>query len=192
MDFYPGGTWWDATTRGASFWQNFICDLESDVSLNGMPNVVGARFGKAAVFVMVAGFAPFWWILPRLFARLRRLGGAVRALGLASLAGIVAVALLPSSRFGRLHGVSVIVAGAPGLSAAVLAIAGLARAEVPPKIATASGGAMMAFALADFALYTRTMLYGGPGPILLPIAQKLAVLLLLVWMTVVAWKSSRA
>ena len=191
MRLYPGGTWWDSTTRGATFWQNYICDLGSEVAGNGMPNRVGATLGKAAILVMVAAFAPFWWIVPRLFERLRRLGRLVRVLGLASLAGITAVALMPSSRFGWLHGVAVMVAGAPGLSAALLAVVGQSRVEAPPRIAAALGGSMLIFALADFVLYTRTMIHGGPGPLVLPVAQKLALLLLLAWMMVVAWKAPR-
>lgn len=192
MRLYPGGTWWEPATHGVRFWQNFLCDLESEVALNGEPNAIGSRFAETAMLVMVVGLLPFWWVMPRLFARLRGIGIAVRVLGLASLAGIVAVSLMPSQRFGALHGVAVVIAGAPGLSAGVLAVAGLARAEARPRIAAALGGAMLAFSLVDFALYTRTMLYGGPGPILLPIAQKLALLLLLAWMVVVARRAAGA
>jgi hypothetical protein len=192
MHLYPGGTWWDPTTRGASFWRNYLCDLGSEVAVGGMPNTLGARFGKAAILVMVLGFAPFWSTVPLLFAPLRRLGRIVRALGLISLAGIVAVALMPSSRFGWLHGVTVIIAGVPALTAAVLSVAGLARAEPSPRIAATIGGAMLVFALLDFVLYARTMIRGGPGPLVLPVAQKLALLLLLAWMIVVAWKAPRA
>jgi hypothetical protein len=186
MRLYPGGTFWDGTTRGARFWQNFLCDLEAQVALNGEPNVLGARFAQAAMLLMVVGLAPFWGLLPRRFARLRRLGSVVRGLGFASLGGIVAVALMPSSRFGAWHGVAVVVASALGLSAAGLAVAGLRCAEPRPPIAAVVGGAMLAFALFDLALYVRAMLYGGPGPILLPIAQKVALLLLMAWITVVA------
>ena len=191
MRLYPGGTFWDRTTRGARFWQNFVCDLASPVALNGEPNDLGARFAQASMLLMVAGFAPFWWIVPRLFARLRRLGLAVRSLGLASLAGIIAVTRMPSSRYGALHGVAVVVACVPGLCAAGLAVAGLALAEVRPRIAAALGGATLAVAAVDFALYLRTMLRGGPGPIVLPVAQKVALLLLLGWMVVVARKAQR-
>jgi hypothetical protein len=192
MRLYPGGTFWDRTTRGVHFWENFVCDLEAQVALNGQPNPTGARFAQAAMLTMVVGFAPFWWTVPRLFARLRRVGLAVRTLGLASLGGIVAVALMPSSRFGALHGVAVIVAAVPGLLAAALAVFGLALAEARPPVAAILGGTMLALALVDFVLYTRTMVYGGPGPILLPLAQKLALLLLLGWMVVVAWRAERS
>jgi len=94
------------------------------------------------------------------------------------------VALMPSERFGALHGVAVVVAGLPGLSAAVLAATGqlLARRMLPGAL----GATMVLFAITDFVLYVHTMLHGGPGPLVLPAAQKLALLLLLAWMLVVA------
>jgi len=185
MHLYPGGTFWDRTTHGARFWQNFLCDLESPVALNGEPNGLGALFGKAAMLLMVVGLAPFWWIVSGRLGSARNLGSAVRVLGFVSLGGIVAVALMPSSRFGFLHGVAVVVAGAPGLCAAGLAVAGLA-AEPRPRIAAILGGMTLVFALVDYVLHMRVMRYGGPGPMVLPLAQKLAVLLLMAWMMVVA------
>ena len=188
MALYPGGTWWDATTRGARFWQNFLCDLEWTVALNGEPNPVGSRLGQAAMLVMVAALAVFWWIAPRMFPSRRPLGVAVRALGLASVGGSIAVALMPSERFGALHGVAVITAGVPGACAALLAVVGMLRRE-PPREARAAGlvgAAMLVLALVDLALYAGTMVYGGPGPRALPAVQKLALVLLVGWMIAVA------
>jgi hypothetical protein len=187
MALYPGGTWWDPTTHGARFWQNFLCDLEWNPALNGAPNPVGSRLAQAAMLVMIAGFVPFWWIAPRLFPARRALGMAERALGLTSVAGMIAVVLMPSDRFGALHGVAVVVAALPGLSAALLAIAGMLRGDTAgARAAGAVGGAMLAVAIADFALYVDTILHGGPGSRAIPAAQKVALLLLLAWMTLVA------
>ena len=191
MRLYPGGTFWDRTTRGARFWRNFLCDLESPVALDGAPNAVGSRFGQAAMAILAAGLAPFWWSAPRLFVELRALGTAVRALGLASLGGVAAVISMPSSRFGALHGIAVIAAGVPGLTAALLAVVGLASAEPSPRVAALLGGATLAISAVDFALYVQTMRAAGPGPTLLPVAQKVALLLLLAWMLTVAWRTGR-
>jgi hypothetical protein len=68
----------------------------------------------------------------------------------------------------------------------VLAVVGLMRSEPRPLVAAPLGAAMLVFALLDFALYVRTMLRGGPGPMVLPVAQKCALLLLLAWMLAVA------
>jgi hypothetical protein len=192
MRAYPGGTWWDRTTRGARLWQNFLCDLEWRVALDGRPNPVGSRLAEAAMLVLVAGFLPFWWIVPRLFTPprappgTRALGRSVRALGLVSVGGMSAVTLLPSDRFGALHGAAVVVAGVPGLAAALLATLGLLRGEPAPRVAGWLGAATVACALLDFVLYVRTMALGGPGPLLLPATQKVAVALLLAWMSAVA------
>lgn len=154
MALYPGGTWWDPTTHGVRFWQNFLCDLEWNPALNGEPNPVGSRLAQTAMLVLVAGFVPFWWIAARLFPARRVLGAAVRVLGLTSVAGMVAVVLMPSDRFGALHGAAVVLAGLPGLSAALLAAAGmlLPDAAKPARIAGALGAAMLLFALLDHPL----------------------------------------
>jgi hypothetical protein len=184
MALYPGGTWWDPHALGHRFWTNFLCDLEWRTALNGMPNPVGARLAEGAMLALVLAFVPFWPLAARLFAEHPRLVAAVRVLGWTSVVGMIAVAIMPSERFGAMHGVAVVVAGLPGLSAAVLAATGqlLARRRLPGAL----GAAMVLFAIADFVLYVHTMLHGGPGPIVLPAAQKVALLLLLAWMLVVA------
>ncbi len=87
MWLYPGGTWWDKGTVGYRFWQNYLCDLEWHVALNGQDNTLGSQFARAALLVLVAGLAPFWIIVPSLFAERRRLGRAVQGLGLVAMAG---------------------------------------------------------------------------------------------------------
>jgi hypothetical protein len=51
---------------------------------------------------------------------------------------------------------------------------------------------MLAFALADFLLYVRTLVLGGPGPVVIPVAQKAALLLLMAWMLAVAVRAPRS
>jgi len=191
MCLYPGGTWWDATTRGHRFWENFLCDLEWRVALNHQPNLVGSRLAQAAMLLIVLAFVPFWLAIPRLFDRYTRIGKAVRVLGLASVGGTTAVTLMPSERFGALHGAAVIVAGLPGLSAAALAVVGLVLGEPRPQIAAALGGGMLAVALVDFVLYASHFLAHVEGTTLVPAAQKIALILLLAWMLVVAARVGR-
>jgi hypothetical protein len=183
MALYPGGTWWEPQAIGHRFWSNFLCDLEWRTALNGTPNPVGARLAEGAMLSLVLAFVPFWPLAARLFARRSRLASTVRLLGWTSVVGMIAVALMPSERFGALHGVAVVIAGLPGLSAALLAATGqlLARRMVPGVL----GATMAFFAVLDFLLYVHTMLHGGPGPLVLPAVQKAALLLLLAWMLVV-------
>jgi hypothetical protein len=190
MALYPGGTWWDATTRGHRFWQNFLCDLEWRVALNGSPNLLGSRLASAAMLVLLLGLGAFWIGLPGVFpGRPPRGTSAVTPLGLVSALATVAVVLMPSDRFGALHGVMVITAGVPGLAAAGLAVGVLARGEPRPRIAAWTGASMLAFAFVDFALYAWHFLGHTAGTPLGPTLQKVALLLLLGWMVVVAIRS---
>jgi hypothetical protein len=188
MCLYPGGTWWDSTTRGYRFWENFLCDLEWRVALNGQPNDRAARLAQAAMVLLAMAFVPFWLAVTRHFDR-PRLGAAVRTLGFASVLGTIAVILMPSDRFGVLHGIAVIVAGLPGLGAAALATTGLLLGEPRPRIAGWTGASMLVFALTDFVLYVSHLVAHAEGTWLTAAAQKIALLLLLAWMTAVAARS---
>jgi hypothetical protein len=178
MALYPGGTWWEPGARGHRFWQNFLCDLSWRVALNGQDNRVGSILSQAAMLVLVAGFVPFWWLAAGPRAR------AVRVLGLGSVVGTAAVTLMPSERFGSMHGVAVMVATSTGLAAAVGAAVGQLRAG--DRVAGGLGLAVLACAGIDLVLYVRTFASGGPGPLAVPALQKVALLLLLTWMGVVA------
>jgi hypothetical protein len=144
------------------------------------------------MILLALSLAPHWILVGRMLRHGTRLGGLVRGLGLASVAGSVLVNLLPSNRFGvALHGAAVVVAGLPGLSATALSVVGLRAAEVRPRISAMLGGALLVVAFADFVLYLGTFVLGGPGPLALPAAQKIALMLLLAWMASVALGSRR-
>jgi hypothetical protein len=189
MSLYPGGTWWDPHTRGVRFWENYLCDLEWRVALDGVPNPVGSRVALAAMVVLVLGLLPLWWTIPRVAGETGALGRAVRTVGSVSVGGALGVALMPSDRFGPLHGAVVVVACLFGLTAVVLSVTILLRGEPPPRVAGALGAAMLGACSVDFALYVRTLLTGGPGPPVIPVVQKVALLLLLAWMLAVAARS---
>ncbi len=178
MALYPGGTWWEPTARGHRFWQNFLCDLSWRVALNGQDNRVGSLLSQAAMLVLVAGFVPFWVLVGGPGAR------GVRVLGFASVIGTGAVTLMPSDRFGAMHGMAVMVAATTGLTAAVLAAVGQLRAG--DRVAGVLGLSVLGAGGVDFALYVQTFGSGGPGPLALPALQKVALLLLVAWMGVVA------
>jgi hypothetical protein len=193
MSLYPGGTWWDSTTRGHRFWQNFLCDLEWRVALNGAPNPLGSRLAMAAMLVLLVGLAAFWLGVPRVFAgRPPRGTAAVPWLGLTSAVGTLAVVLMPSDRFGSLHGAMVLTAGVPGIAAATLAVFVLGLGEPRPRIAAWTGGSMLAFAVVDFALYAWHFLSQTAGSTLGPALQKIALILLLAWMVLVAVRAAGA
>jgi hypothetical protein len=183
MALYPGGTWWEPTALGHRFWQNFLCDLSWRVALNGQDNRVGSLLSQAAMLVLVGGFVPFWVLVGGAGAR------GVRILGLASVLGTAAVTLMPSDRFGSMHGVAVMLAATTGLAAAVLAT--VARLRARDRLRGGLGVAVLATSAVDFALYVRTFAGGGPGPLALPAIQKVALMLLLAWMVAVATPGSQ-
>jgi hypothetical protein len=194
MSLYPGGTWWDSRAQGPRFWQNFLCDLEWRVALNGTPNPVGSRVALVAMLVLALGLGPFWLALAAAceatVAR-GKLPFAVRLLGVSSAVGTIAVILMPSDRFGAAHGVAVIVAGLPGLGAAALAVFGLARSGRRQRTAAWTGGSMLAFALVDFVLYVSHLAAHTEGTPLVAAVQKVALGLLLAWMLIVGARSRR-
>jgi hypothetical protein len=191
MRVYPGGTWWNVTAVGHSFWQNYLCDLTQPVAIDHVPNPLGSMLGRTAMLVLVAGLFPFWAAVPLLFVG-PRLARLVRMLGFVSMIGVVGVVLLPSSRFGQLHGILVVLAGVPGLSAAVLTVAGLLQALPQFRLAAWLGVAMLLFALVDFTAYTGHLIAGGLGTPILPALQKVALLLLIAWMLSVSIALTRA
>jgi hypothetical protein len=157
------------------------------VALNGASNSTGAALALAGFLAGAAAFVPFWLLLPLLFRDVPRLGAAVRAAGLISVAGLLAVPLTPSLKLGLLHSAAALTASVPGLAAALLAIAGLGSA---PALRWLGAGTLLA-AAADAALYTHQVLRPGPTPAALPALQKIAALGLAAWMVGVATATLR-
>ncbi len=187
MLLYPGGTWWDPTSHGSSISQNYLCDFERREAIDGAANPIGSWLAEAAMFSLVLGLMAFWNVMPSLMGR-GKAGPVVRTLGLVSLFGVVAVILLPSDRFGRPHGVAVIVAGGPGLVAVALAVRGLFRRERRPRIAAWLGAATLAIAGVDLIGFAMHLIAGGLGTPLLPALEKAALTQLLAWMVAVSMR----
>jgi hypothetical protein len=185
---YPGGSDWHPAISGHDFWLNYLCDLTRRVALNGEPNQTGAVWAQAAMTALALGLVPVWWLVPRLFPSRALLGGTVRVLGSVAAAGTLAVILMPSDRFGPLHGISIILAGVPGLTAVLLAVYGLLREEPGPRVAAILGGAMLLVATVDFVLYVRQFGSGDPGPAAIAILERISTIFLLAWMAAVAWR----
>lgn len=188
---YPGGNDWQQGRRGHDFWLNYLCDLSRGVALNGEPNQRAAALAQAAMTALTLGLVPLWWSLPQFLRSRPLLGRMARALGSIAAAGTLAVIWMPSDRFGPLHGIAIMLAGAPGLTALLLAVYGLLREEPAPRLAAVLGGAMLVVAGVDFALYVK---YFGidAAPVAIPILERIANFLLLLWMGAVAWRVNRA
>ncbi|HEX8793627.1 MAG TPA: hypothetical protein VF765_21940 [Polyangiaceae bacterium] len=188
MKAYPGGTEWDPTAQGHRFWLNYVCDLARRTALDGMSNAVGARLAQVALLVLGAGALLHWWSSPLLFRERSRLGTVVRALGSFSVVGMFAVALLPADRFAGVHPFVMALSGGPGLAAAACAAVGLASKE---RLAFGVGAAGLIVSALDLALYAGQLAGHDAGP-LVAILERIALLVELAWMCVIAWRLRRA
>jgi hypothetical protein len=182
MRAYPGGTAFDPTAPGHSFWFNFLCDLTSDTAVNGIANPSGARLGRAAMMTLALAVGCFWVMLPSSFANGRRFSVSIRTFGLLAVAGILAV---PAAT-GWAHVIVVLAAAACGLTAATLGLVGSvrwSRSRVLASLACAS----VVMGLCDSILYARSYM-DEPRVIhpALPFFQRLALILFLAWMVAVA------
>ncbi len=186
MWLYPGGTWLDRRVEGHQFFANFFCDLTQPVSLSGVRNGVGAACAQLGMLFFAAALANFFWLLPRHFLPESRLGPWVRWLGQGAVLTFLAVPLTPSERFGRWHAWLSLTAGAVGIVATVFALLALARSHRRAR-GLAKLGALALFVCGfDAALFVYHLGDMTP-PLIVPAAQKVAAILVCVWMIDVAW-----
>jgi len=183
---YPGGTHFDHGSVGHDFWRNTLCDVARTVAIDGAPNTCGCTLARVAMTILALGLGVLFMALPRLFPSRARLGSAVRALGAATVPFAIAVVLLPTDRFGKLHGVAIVVAGPLGLGAVILALKGLFADARAPRLVVGLGVVTMSVAAVDFGLYVAELLSGGPAQLAVPVLERVATILLLAWMVVVA------
>lgn len=188
---YPGGTWADHHTRGFDPLHNFLCDLFEPTALDGTPNAASSRASITAVVVLDVGLALMWWLLPALFPSARRLGRAVRVLGIVSAVGIVAVPLAPATAWYWSHAVVVLFAGVAGLAAAVASIIGLARAP-NARLLARLGAFVIAVVVVDVALFVHQLIVVGNPSIWLSLLEVVATALVLVWLSLIALRLGTA
>jgi hypothetical protein len=187
---YPGGTHFDHASVGHDLWRNTLCDVTRTTALDGRPNETGRTLARIAMFVLAGGLGIFFALVPRLFRGRARTAAVVRALGALASLGAVAVVLLPSDRFGSMHGVAVVSAGIPGLAASLLSLYSVARERTPARAVVAFGGLALAVATVDFGLYVSELVSGGPSQLAVAVLERIATALLLAWMLAVAYEAA--
>jgi hypothetical protein len=183
MWLYPGGTWCDRAAPGHSFFGNFLCDLTWKTSLAGRPNPIGSVVGSLAMLVLAAGLFAFFFVVARQLGRRPRLQTSVRVLGAVAIVGSIGVTLMPSETFGDRHGQLVMLAGAAGLIACLLATIGLLRPAPPLALA---GAVTIVATVIDLSLYAWHYFHRVDCGRWTPAVQKVALALLLSWMVLVA------
>ena len=134
MFLYPGGTLFDRTSRGYSFFENSFSDLGSTVAWNGQSNPGSSiEFAAAIVFVLAGGVC-FLEVVrvyssaskPRWLARAGGIGALVAGLGL------VGTVLAPEDRLPELHSkLTLLVVGSFPIVTALLAMATARDLRIP-------------------------------------------------------------
>jgi hypothetical protein len=186
MVLYPGGTWFDRGAPEHSFFSNFLCDLLAETALNGEPNPIGSRLAFFGMMSLVIGMLPLWLMLPALMPDRPRLGRALRRMGTLGVSVLLVVPLATSERCGAYHGLVVELAGIPNFTALLLAVVGLVQTRHRSWLVASMGVALAAAALVDFGWYSWYVCRGELGSMFVPGLQKVAAILLLAWMEVVA------
>ncbi len=103
---YPGGTFRDHSTRGYSFFHNFLSDLGMTVAHDGEPNRLGAILFTTALLLLVVGIGGALVGLVRLHAaapRARPFALFAGVIGIAVCLCFAGVALTPENRILGLH-----------------------------------------------------------------------------------------
>jgi hypothetical protein len=182
MMLYPGGTWYDRTHQGHAFFENFLCDLLHVRAISGADNTVGAILATIGMVSLVPGLVCFVLLVPEVVPIGARLWRALRAVGVLACSLLVAIPLLPSDRYGILHGVAVLGAGIPAtiaLSTMVVKIAQIAARSWPWRLLSV---ALVMTMFASLGLYLRDAVLHAPSTHALPVLARFATLLLLVWL----------
>lgn len=183
MALYPGGTWEDLAAPGHSHLRNYLCDLERPVALNGQDNALGAACATWGLLAFSLALAPFFLLKARVFPDKRRLGTVVALAGVLASLGGVGVVLLPSYRVGSLvHGVAVLLAAGPGLTAALCATLGTFTTTESVRALRACAALTLLLTAASVAVFARQLALGVTTTTGLPVLEKLALLGALAWM----------
>ncbi len=171
---YPGGTWMDRSTRGHSFWANFLCDIARDPALDGRPHPA-AGWGRAAEWALVLALGFFFWIAPALVQPARR-ARTIRLLGVVAMLGLLLVPVTEKVP----HALALIAGAGPGFAATLLLLRGLRHRPVLAwlgMLALGLSGLELVLFLAFNERFGSTTV-----PLAVPAVQRLAVLAAIAWM----------
>jgi hypothetical protein len=184
---YPGGTYCEPGADVYRFWDNYFCDVTSEVTRRGQDNARGASFMHGAFACFAVALAPFWWLLGGLASP--RAGRVIRGLGLPSAVAVAVLAWLPSVGSPRLHSAMVLVAAVPGLAAATLGA--VALLAVPRRALGWLGVATLFAGALNTGGYVWAVAHSVACLAWLPAVQKLTAIGLVTWMAGVAVASLR-
>lgn len=187
MRLYPGGNTGEPTHAGHSFWRNYLCDLTTDVAVNGADNAAGAALARGGMLTLSITLGLALALAPRLLRGGRGTTAVVLGAGVLCALGLVAV---PFAN-GAWHAPVILMTVVPGVSAMAAALVGLWRARRWLLVSLAFG-AVAAGIVGGVVYAAKVTGHLSAATPSVPAVQRLAGLLLVAWMAAIAAAVLRA
>jgi hypothetical protein len=172
-NFYPGGSTISRTKEGFDWINNYWCDLFSKTAKNGESNP-GRIYGLTGIILLFSSLIVFWYYLPQFFHERKRNTFIIRYTGSISMFILIFV-------FTRFHD-SVI-----GIGSTISAIPMIATLNELKKnhlkILYFYGWLCVFLLLLNFFIYITNW-----SVAILPLLQKITLLLFLIWKSIIALK----
>lgn len=170
---YPGGSHADRSSKGFSILHNYWCELLSSEAVNGAYNA-GWRVAMAAMIILCVSLAIFWWQAPLLFPPNKWNNVFI------GWAGVLSMAITPflSSAY---HDLVITLASIPGIIAMVATFVALYR-QCWYKLVAFGIGCVLLIGANNYIYYTGHCIEA------LPLLQKVTFLLVMTWMSSIAWQ----
>jgi hypothetical protein len=167
---YPGGNYLDPNSKGFSILHNYWCDLLNVKAQNGDPNS-SRVFAVTATIVLCTSLIFFWYYLPYSFRISRINRTVIRVSGIVSM--VIAMFIFTSY-----HNEAITYSGFFGGIAFIATFLGLYKSKWNKLFGL--GVLCLVMGAITFAIYkTRE------GIIILPMIQKITLLLCLVWIAII-------
>ena len=99
MYFYPGGTPWDPSKIGYTYWENFLSDLGETIAKNGEPNLYSMILSNSAIIVFGISICIFYFNYSTFICKKKWVGWITSGSGILSGGGLILLGITPSNTF---------------------------------------------------------------------------------------------
>lgn len=167
--FYPGGNDANKSQIGFDILQNYWCDLLGGQAKNGAPNP-SRPIAIGAMIILFSGLAVFWYHVPDLFLGNHTSNRIIRWCGVVSM-------LTATLLFTPYHDPVINIAGAFGVISFVTTFIALYRYQYRKVLTLGIIALLLCFV--NYIIY-----FSGNFIFLLPVFQKIAFLICLIWISI--------
>ena len=103
MFFYGGGTSWDKSAEGYTFWHNVLSDLGRTISYSGVPNTVSSPMFNVALSFFGICIIVIYLSMGKIYLRPYWLMLTIIIGGIISGTGIIIIGLAPDDILSLIH-----------------------------------------------------------------------------------------